>query len=95
MEGVDLAENYSLTGSSSLTLADVSLRNGLCSFCRSSLTCPVLKNAPTAPKRQALGVDGIMSLFAMFFLGDTACVMFFDQLLCGTGAAWSSVTAAG
>ena len=44
---------------------------------------------------EALRVDDITSPFAMLFRGDTACLMLFHQLLWGTGAAWSSVAAAG
>eukprot|EP00439_Symbiodinium_sp_Y106_P053297 s3047_g7.t1 len=44
---------------------------------------------------QALGVDGIASPFNTFFRGDRACLMFFHQLLWGSGTAWSAVAATG
>ncbi|CAE7245210.1 unnamed protein product, partial [Symbiodinium sp. CCMP2456] len=43
----------------------------------------------------ALGVDGIAAPFSTFFRGDRACLMFFHQLLWGSGTAWSSVAASG
>ncbi|CAE7229374.1 unnamed protein product [Symbiodinium sp. KB8] len=90
VEGVELAEKYRefITDPGGCLAAQWTMQLLSVELCMSRFQTG-------ADGTQALGVDGIMSLFAMFFRGDAACMMFFDQLLWGTGAAWSSVAAAG
>ncbi|CAE6948932.1 unnamed protein product [Symbiodinium sp. CCMP2456] len=90
VEGVELAENYRefITDHGGCLAAQWTMQ-------LLSVELDISRSQTGADGTQALGVDGMMSLFAMFFRGDTACVMLFDQLLWGTGAAWPSVAAAG